>query len=231
MVRLRLRLRRLRLDAWGPKFAQYYGQTEAPLCLTVLDRNDHAEGGALLRSAGHPAVDAHLVLTDEDGCPVTPGEIGEIRVRAPFAMVGYYGAPELTAQSLTADGWIRTRDLARADERGYLHLVDRGSDVITTGGYNVYPREVEDALASHTAVAQCAVVSAPDPTWVEAVTAFVALRSGAKVSEAVLRDHVRARLAGYKVPKTVNFVETIPYSPVGKILRRSLRDPLWEGTR
>lgn len=144
-------------------------------------------------------------------------------------MAGYYDAPELTAATLTDDGWIRTRDLARFDDRGYLHLVDRSSDMIITGGYNVYPREVEDALASHPAVGQCAVVGAPDATWVEAVTAFVTLRPGAAVSEAALRDHVRARLAGYKVPKKVHFVETIPYSPVGKILHRALRDPLWEG--
>ncbi|WP_326745693.1 AMP-binding protein [Streptomyces sp. NBC_00121] len=217
------------LDAWGPKFVQYFGQTEAPLCLTVLDKDDHAEGGELLGAAGHPVVDARLVVTDEDGAPVAPGGIGEVRVKAPFAMAGYYDAPELTAASLTGDGWIRTRDLARFDDRGYLHLVDRSSDMIITGGYNVYPREVEDALASHPAVGQCAVVGAPDATWVEAVTAFVTLRPGAAVSEAALRDHVRARLAGYKVPKNVHFVETIPYSPVGKILRRALRDPLWEG--
>ncbi|GAA3482622.1 AMP-binding protein [Streptomyces yanii] len=217
------------LDAWGPRFVQYFGQTEAPLCLTVLDKDDHAEGGELLGAAGHPAVDAQLVLTDEDGAPVAPGAIGEVRVKAPFAMAGYYNAPELTAASLTGDGGIRTRDLARFDDRGHLHLVDRSSDMIITGGYNVYPREVEDALASHPAVAQCAVVGAPDATWVEAVTAFVTLRPGAEVSEGSLRDHVRARLAGYKVPKTVHFVETIPYSPVGKILRRALRDPLWEG--
>ncbi|MFB7306984.1 AMP-binding protein [Streptomyces sp. NPDC056192] len=110
-----------------------------------------------------------------------------------------------------------------------VSLLVYGPDMIITGGYNVYPREVEDALASHPAVGQCAVVGAPDATWVEAVTAFVTLRPGAAVSEAALRDHVRARLAGYKVPKTVHFVETIPYSPVGKILRRALRDPLWEG--
>ncbi|MGW6455252.1 AMP-binding protein [Streptomyces sp. NPDC055078] len=219
------------LDAWGPRFVQYFGQTEAPLCIAVLDHDDHAEGGELLGAAGHPVIDARVILTGEDGAPVARGEIGEVRVQAPFAMAGYYNAPELTAQSLTPDGWIRTRDLARFDDRGYLHLVDRSSDMIITGGYNVYPREVEDALSSHPAVAQCAVVSAPDPTWVEAVTAFVALRPGAEVTEAALRDHVRARLAGYKVPKSVHFVDTIPYSPVGKILRRALRDPLWENGR
>ncbi|WIX77438.1 AMP-binding protein [Amycolatopsis carbonis] len=211
---------------FGPKFVQYYGQTEAPLCQTVLGKTDHLRS-ELLGSCGHPAVDAELLLTDPDGNPVPRGEIGEIRVRAPFTMSGYLDAPELTAETLV-DGWIRTRDLARADERGYLHLVDRASDMIVTGGYNVYPREVEDALAAHPAVAESAVVGAPDPTWVEAVTAFVALRPGATVSEEDLRTHVRGLLAGYKVPKRVRVVDAIPKSAVGKILRRALRDPLWE---
>ncbi|WP_326834638.1 AMP-binding protein [Amycolatopsis rhabdoformis] len=214
------------LDRLGPKLVQYYGQTEAPLCQTVLRQEDHV--GELLGSCGHPAVDAEVVLTDPDGNPVPPGEIGEIRVRAPFTMSGYLDAPGLTAETLV-DGWIRTRDLARADERGYLYLVDRASDMIVTGGYNVYPREVEDALAAHPAVAESAVVGAPDPTWVEAVTAFVALRPGAAVSEEDLRAHVRGLLAGYKVPKSVRVVDAIPKSAVGKILRRALREPLWEG--
>ncbi|MFI5610967.1 AMP-binding protein [Amycolatopsis sp. NPDC051903] len=216
------------LERLGPKFVQYYGQTEAPLCQTVLGKDDHA--GDLLGSCGHPAVDAEVVLTDPDGNPVPQGEIGEIRVRAPFTMSGYLDAPELTAETLV-DGWIRTRDLARADERGYLYLVDRASDMIVTGGYNVYPREVEDALAAHPAVAESAVVGAPDATWVEAVTAFVALRPGAVVSEEDLRTHVRSLLAGYKVPKSVHVVDAIPKSAVGKILRRALREPLWEEDR
>ncbi|PRX45448.1 acyl-CoA synthetase (AMP-forming)/AMP-acid ligase II [Prauserella shujinwangii] len=215
------------LEFFGNRFVQYYGQTEAPLCQTILDKADHAEGGDLLGSCGHPAVDAEIMLTGPDGEPVPRGEIGEIRVRAPFTMAGYYNAPELNRETLAGDGWVRTRDLARADERGYLYLVDRASDMIVTGGYNVYPREVEDVLMAHPAVAECAVVGAPDPTWVEAVTAFVALRPGAEVSADELRETVRGRLARYKVPKQVHFVDTIPKSPVGKILRRSLRDPLW----
>ena len=144
-------------------------------------------------------------------------------------MAGYHLADELNAEMLTADGWVRTRDLARRDERGYLFLVDRRSDMIVTGGYNVYPKEVEDALLTHPAVAECAVVGAPDPTWVEAVVAFVALRPGTHATEAELQAAVRARLAGYKVPKRVELVEGIPKSPVGKILRRALREPLWAG--
>jgi acyl-CoA synthetase (AMP-forming)/AMP-acid ligase II len=214
------------IDRWGPIFRQYYGQTEAPLCITVLDEVDHADP-ALLSSCGHPAVDAEVRLAADDGSPVPQGEIGEIQVRAPFQMAGYYHADELNAEMVTADGWIRTRDLARQDPQGYLYLVDRRSDMIVTGGYNVYPREVEDALMTHPAVAECAVVGAPDPTWVETVVAFVVLRPGESPSVEELQHAVRARLAGYKVPKRIEIVDTIPKSPVGKILRRALREPLW----
>lgn len=212
---------------WGSIFRQYYGQTEAPLCLTVLDETDHADP-ELLGSCGHPAVDAQVRVAAEDGTPVAPGAIGEVQVRAPFQMAGYHRAEDLNAEMFTADGWVRTRDMARQDERGYLYLVDRRSDMIVTGGYNVYPREVEDALASHPVVAECAVVGAPDPTWVESVRAYVALKPDQTATEDDLREHVRERLAGYKVPKNVEFIDAVPKSAVGKILRRALRDPLWE---
>lgn len=216
------------LDLWGPRLVQYYGQTEAPLAITVLDADDHRDP-ALLGTCGHPSVDAEVAVTDNDGAPVGTGDVGELRVRAPFGMAGYAGAPEITAQTLAADGWIRTRDLARVDDRGYLTLVDRTSDMIITGGYNVYPREVEEALLTHPAVTGAAVVGAPDDTWVEAVTAFVTLRPGASASEDELRQTVRARLADYKVPKTVRVIDAIPMSGVGKVLRRALREPLWSG--
>lgn len=213
------------ISAWGPIFAQYYGQTEAPLCISVLDRDDHLDE-TLWGSCGFPSVDVDIRLVTEDGEEANVGEIGEIQVRAPFVMAGYYRAEELNAEMMT-DGWLRTRDMARLDERGYLYLVDRRSDMIVSGGYNVYPREVEDALMEHPAVAECAVVAAPDPTWVEAVVAFVALKPSASASEIELREWVRERLAGYKVPQRVTFVPEIPKSAVGKVLRRALRDPLW----
>lgn len=214
------------LEVWGPRLVQYYGQTEAPLAITVLDAADHTDP-TLAGSCGQPAVDAEVRVTAADGTPLPAGEIGELRVRAPFTMAGYHEAPGLTAETIDADGWVATRDLARFDDRGYLTLVDRTSDMIITGGYNVYPREVEDALMAHPAVAGAAVVGAPDPTWVEAVTAFVTLRPGAEVSDTELQDAVRSVLAGYKVPKSVHVVEQLPLSPVGKVLRRALREPLW----
>lgn len=218
------------IEVFGPILTQYYGQTEAPLCIAVLDQHAHADR-TLWGACGMPATDVELRLVDEDGAEVAAGEIGEIALRAPFRMQGYYEADELNARSLTDDGWLRTRDLARFDERGYLHLVDRTSDMIITGGYNVYPREVEDALASHPAVAECAVVGAPDDKWVEAVTAFVTLRPGTTAAEPELIAHVRDRIAAHKAPKSVHFVDAIPKSAVGKILRRALRAPLWEETR
>lgn len=150
------------IHAWGPIFNQYYGQTEAPLCITVLDQHDHLDE-TLWGSCGFPSIDAEIQLVTETGEVANAGEIGEIQVRAPFVMAGYFRADELNAEMMT-DGWLRTRDMARLDERGYPYLVDRRSDMIVSGGYNVYPREVEDALMENPAVAECAVVAAPRRT-------------------------------------------------------------------
>lgn len=219
------------LKLWGPRFIQYYGQTEAPLFITTLSKDDHVGPGAdkRLAACGRPSIDCEIRLIDEDGKDVAPGESGEIVLRAPFAMAGYYNAPELNAQTILPGRWIRTRDVGRFDEDGYLYLVDRTSDMIVTGGYNVYPREVEDALAAHPAVREVVVVGIPDDKWGEAVAAFVAIRSGTSVEEAELIAFARDRLAGYKVPKSVRFIDEVPKSPVGKLLRRAVRDPFWAG--
>jgi len=218
------------LELWGPRFIQYYGQTEAPLFITRLDQDDHVRTGAdhRLLACGRPSVDCEIRLVDDKGDDVPAGEQGEIALRAPFAMKGYFNAPDLNAAMFIEGGWLRTRDVGRFDEEGYLYLVDRTSDMIITGGYNVYPREVEDALMAHPAVFECAVVGAPHEKWVEAVTAFVVLLSGARASEDELIEFTRERLASYKVPKSVRFIEQIPKSAVGKLLRRALRDPLWK---
>lgn len=221
------------LELWGPRFVQYYGQTEAPLFITKLDKGDHAGSGAERRllACGRPSVDCEVRLIDDKGGDVAPGEQGEIALRAPFAMAGYFNAPELNAAMFVEGGWLRTRDVGRFDEAGFLYLVDRTSDMIITGGYNVYPREVEDALLAHPSVLECAVVGAPHDKWVEAVTAFVVLRSGHAGSEDELIEFTRKHLASYKVPKSVRFIEQIPKSAVGKVLRRALRDPLWKDER
>jgi acyl-CoA synthetase (AMP-forming)/AMP-acid ligase II len=217
------------LALWGPVFIQYYGQTEAPLAICRLTKADHAGASAeRLLSCGRPSDECEVRLVDEAGNDAVPGEPGEIVLRAPFVMKGYTD-PELTAQAFLPGGWLRTRDIGRFDAEGYLSLVDRTSDMIVTGAYNVYPREVEDVLAAHPAIAQVAVIGVPDEIWVEAVMAFVVLHEGAKADEAALIAYAHAHLAGYKAPKSVRFVDSIPLSPVGKPLRRALREPFWAG--
>lgn len=217
------------LALWGPVFIQYYGQTEAPLAICCMGKEEHAAASpARLLSCGRPSIETEIRLVDEEGTDVGPGEAGEIMLRAPFVMRGYTD-PDLTEGTLLPGGWLRTRDIGRFDDEGYLTLVDRTSDMIVTGGYNVYPREVEDVLAGHESVAQVAVVGLPDDKWGEVVTAFVVIHREAMPDEAGLIAHAHAHLAGYKAPKAVRFVETIPLSAVGKPLRRALREPFWAG--
>ena len=215
------------LDLWGPVFVQYYGQTEAPLAISRLAKHEHLNASAeRLLSCGRPSIECELRLVDEEGADVPQGEPGEIVLRAPFVMKGY---TDPAIETFLPGGWLRTRDVGRFDEEGFLTLVDRTSDMIVTGGYNVYPREVEDALSAHPAVAQVAVVGLPDETWGEVVTAFAVLHEEGAADEATLIAHARAHLAAYKAPKSVRFVDAIPLSPVGKPLRRALREPFWEG--
>ncbi len=217
------------LALWGPVFVQYYGQTEAPLAICCMDKAAHADASpARLLACGRPSVETEIRLVDDAGQDVAAGAPGEILLRAPFVMKGYTD-PALTAETLLPGGWLRTRDIGRFDEEGWLTLVDRTSDMIVTGGYNVYPREVEDVLAAHETVAQVAVVGLPDDKWGELVTAFVVPHDGAAQDEAGLIAHAHVHLAGYKAPKSVRFVEAIPLSPVGKPLRRALREPFWIG--
>ncbi|WP_447593905.1 class I adenylate-forming enzyme family protein [Aquipseudomonas campi] len=210
---------------WGQhRFWQYYGQTEAPICLTVLRPEEHE--GELLDACGQPAMDVEVKLIDEDGNEVPAGTPGEIAVRTPTAIAGYFNAPQLNAETFMADGWVRTRDVGVFDERGYLYLKDRTSDMIITGGYNVYPREVENALMSHPAVRECAVIGLPDDKWVEVVTAVIALREGQQAGPEAFTAHVAAQLASYKKPQRVLFVDEIPKTAVGKLNRKALRERL-----
>lgn len=214
------------IDQWGAhRFWQYYGQTEVPLCLAVLRPEDHTQ--QLIGSAcGQPCVDVELRLLDDKGNDVAPGEAGEITVRAPSAVRGYYNAEQLNEETFTPDGWVRTRDIGILDERGFLHLKDRKSDMIITGGYNVYPLEVENTLLTHPAVRECVVVGMPDEKWVEKVTAAVVLREGLQVDESELVAHVAAQLASYKKPQRIFFVKEIAKTAVGKLNRRAMRERL-----
>ncbi len=210
---------------WGrERFWQYYGQTECPLTIAVLRPEDHED--ELLGACGKPSVDVEIRLVDEEGNDVPYGEPGEIAVRGPSMMAGYFNAPELNREMFMADGWLRTRDVGVFDERGFLHLKDRTSDMIITGGYNVYPREVEDVLMMHPAVAECAVVGVKDPKWVEAVTAVVALKPGKTVTEQELIAFAAERIASYKKPQRVVFVDAIPKTAVGKLNRKAVRERL-----
>ena len=215
------------LSLWGPRLVQFYGQTEAPIAIACLAKEDHdLAHPERLTSCGRPGVESEIRLVDENGADVPPGEPGEIAVRAPYVMKGYRDEA-LNREAFLPGGWLRTRDVGRFDEDGFLYLIERTSDMIVTGGYNVYPREVEDILCSHKAVIEAAVIGIPDEVWGEAVTAFVTCREAVEENEliAFARDH----LAGFKVPKSVRFIAEIPKSPVGKPMRRALRDPFWAG--
>ncbi len=219
------------LAKFGPVFQQGYGLTEAAPLVTLLREEDQCrlEGPPELTrrisSAGRESLVTEVKLVDDDDLEVPVGEIGEIVVRGKNIMRGYWKDPELTAKVLKG-GWLHTRDLARADEQGYIYIVDRKNDMIITGGENVYPFEVEKVFYEHPAVLEAAVVGLQDETWGEVVTATVALKKGARATEDELIKFVRERIAGYKTPKRVFFMESIPKTPIGKIMRRQVRDTL-----
>ncbi|MFB7025777.1 MULTISPECIES: long-chain fatty acid--CoA ligase [unclassified Streptomyces] len=209
------------------RFTQGYGMTETSV-LTVLTHEDHERGGERLRSAGRATPGIELAVVGFDGKPVATGEVGEIVTRGDHVMAGYWGKPELTAEALR-DGWMHTGDAGRLDADGYLYIVDRLKDMIITGGENVYSAEVENALASHRAVASCAVVGVPDEHWGERVHAVIVLRPGATATAEEIRAHAKSLIAGYKAPRSVEFVEAMPLSPAGKILKRELRSTRADG--
>lgn len=221
------------LRIFGPIFVQVFGLSEAPHPIISMGKVDHMAGtpeqlDRRLAGTGRPCVGVEVRLVAEDGDEAAPGEVGEIVTRGDNVMVGYWGQPEATAEVLH-DGWFHTGDLAVADEDGYIAIVDRRKDMIISGGYNVYPREVEEALYRHPAVRECAVIGIPDERWGEAVKAVVSLKPGHPVTAAELLAHCRQWLAGYKKPQSVDLLDDLPKSPNGKILKRELRKPYWEG--
>jgi long-chain acyl-CoA synthetase len=223
-------LERLLTDLPGVDLYQGYGMTESSGLLTVLGPAEHRQGGELLRSAGRPLVGTSLSVRSPTGTELAPGEVGEIWARAGNFMREYWHRPAETAAAF-ADGWYHTGDAGRIDEHGYLYLVDRVKDMIVSGGENVYSAEVENALASHPAVAQVAVIGIPSDQWGEAVHAIVVLKPGAAATEKELQDWARERIAGFKVPKSVEFrAEPLPLSGALKVLKRDLRAAYWEGT-
>jgi fatty-acyl-CoA synthase len=198
----------------------FYGQTEMSPMATLLRPEDQLRKAG---SAGRAALNVETQVVGDDGRPVAPGEVGEIVHRSPHAMLGYWNDPEKTAEAFHG-GWFHSGDLGVLDEEGYLSVVDRKKDMIKTGGENVASREVEEAIYAHPAVQEVAIFGTPDPKWIEAVTAAVVLRAGEQASEADLIAFCRERLARFKAPKHVVFVDELPKNASGKILKRNLRE-------
>jgi acyl-CoA synthetase (AMP-forming)/AMP-acid ligase II len=207
-------------------FTQAYGMTELAPCATLLTPADH-DDPALHQSAGRAAPHAEVRIVDPNDDEVPRGEVGEVIVRGGNVMLGYWNRPEDTAAAVR-DGWMHTGDGGRMDERGYVFIVDRIKDMIITGGENVYSAEVENALAGHPAVAACAVIGVPDSEWGERVHAVVQLMPGQQATVDELRTHCKTLIAGYKSPRSVDFVEAMPMSGAGKILKRELRKRYWD---
>lgn len=219
------------MSAFGCGFCQVYGMTETTGAITSLPFEDHDPDGprrGLLRSAGKPLEGVDIRIIDPDtGKEAGIGEVGEVQTRSPYNMAGYWGKEEETAATIDEDGWLRTGDAGYFDDEGYLYLHDRIKDMIVSGGENIYPAEVENALLSHPAVADAAVIGVPDERWGETVKAIVVLAPGADASESALIEHCRQRLAHYKCPTSVDKTDALPRNPSGKILKRELRAPYW----
>jgi len=211
------------IERIGPVFMQFYGQAEAPMAVTILRKSEHDVTKPLrLASCGRPVPWINVTLLDSNNQPVKDGEPGEICVRGPLVMNGYRDSPELTEQAF-AGGWLHSGDVAVRDADGFLRIVDRTKDMIVTGGFNVYPREVEDILAEHPAVSQVAVIGVPHEKWGEAVTALVVLREGQQVDAQELIDRVTQHKGSFQAPKKVEFIDSIPQTPVGKPDKKALR--------
>lgn len=219
------------LAIFGPVMMQGYGQTEAPGSIAFLRPGDHYVDGEIapnkrLSACGLPSVLNALAIMDEQCTTLPKGASGEICVRGDIVMAGYYKQPDKTAETVI-DGWLHTGDVGHLDEDGFLHITDRKRDVVITGGFNVYPSEVEQVLWTHPAVQDCAVIGVPDDKWGEAVKAVVELNAGAQVTTEELIDLCKRELGSVKAPKTVDFVTALPRSPVGKVLKKEIREPYW----
>ena len=222
-------LERVLTDLPDVELMQGYGMTESASTLTILGPEDHVLDGPKLRSVGKPVIGTVVTIQDEEGNVLPKGEVGEVCARGGNFMSEYWNKPEATEEAF-AGGWYHTGDAGYFDEDGYLFLSDRVKDMIVSGGENVYSAEVENAVASHLAVAEDAVIGIPDDTWGEAVHAIVVLHADAAATAEELIAHARERIAGYKVPKSVDFrSEPLPLSGAMKVLKRDLRAPYWEG--
>ncbi|MGA9867158.1 MAG: long-chain-fatty-acid--CoA ligase [Acetobacteraceae bacterium] len=213
----------------GAELWQVYGLTETTATGTTLAPAFHAGPGARLRSCGRAYRNVEVRVVGPLGDALPAGGVGEIVIRAAAVMKGYWNNPEATRAAFFDGGWLRTGDAGYFDDDGFLYIHDRIKDMIVSGAENVYPAEVENALFGHPAIADAAVIGVPDERWGEAVKAIVVLRSGQQASGEAIIEFARGRIAGYKLPKSVDFVPALPRNPSGKILRRELRAPYWAG--
>lgn len=216
------------IETFGSIFAQGYGQSESGPNITHLSRENHdmanvnKDKHGILKSAGLPDIGVHVRIVDEQDNDVEPNEFGEVLVQSKHMMVGYWKKPEETKTTIV-DGWLHTGDIGCYDEDGFIYLVDRKKDVIKTGGENVYCREVEDILNSHPAVLEGVVIGIPDPYWVEKVHAVVVKRPGVEATAEEIMSYCKDKMAGYKSPKSLEFIDAIPKNATGKILKKELR--------
>ncbi|MBS0474127.1 MAG: fatty acid--CoA ligase [Proteobacteria bacterium] len=225
-----LELLRQCIQMFGAEFVQNYGMTETTGTICILPPEDHTvEGNPRMRSAGKPMPGVELIIRGADGKEVPTGEIGEIVTRSTNNMLGYWKLPEATASTMDAEGWVATGDVGYKDDDGYVYMYDRAKDMIITGGENVYPAEVESGIYGHPDVLEVAVIGVPDEKWGEAVKAVCVPKPGATIEADSIIAWARERLAGFKVPKSVDVIAALPRNPSGKILRRQLREPYWEG--
>jgi long-chain acyl-CoA synthetase len=214
-------------------FVQAYGLTESTgtvACLPEADHDPHGSNRHRLRSVGLPIPGTEIRVVDPvSGRDVKQGEVGEIRIKGPTVMKGYWNLPEATAATIDSDGWLRSGDAGYRDADGYIYVHDRVKDMIVSGGENVYPAEVENAIMSHPEVADVAVFGVPSDTWGEAPRAVVVRAAGSSLTEAALLSYCRERLAGFKCPTSVDWIDQLPRNPSGKVLKKDLRAPYWEG--
>jgi fatty-acyl-CoA synthase len=216
------------IERIGPVFSQLYGQTEC-YPVSVLRKKDHdPRTPGLFLSCGFPIAACQVKILDNDDREVATGEAGEICVRAPHVMAEYWKRPEQTAETLK-NGWLHTGDIARTDERGYMFILDRKKDMIVSGGFNIFPREIEDVLTQHADVAMCAVVGVPDDKWGEAVTAIVVAREGTRPDADELINLVKAKKGSAHAPKHIQFVRELPMTGVGKVDKKVLKASFWAG--
>ena len=215
-------------DIFGCQFTQVYGLTETTGGATYMLPEAHDPARGKLRSCGVPYPGTEIKCVDEDGNEVPQGEVGEILIKSGFVMKGYWKRDEATAEAIK-DGWFRTGDAGYFDDEGFLYIHDRVKDMIVSGGENVYPAEVENGLFGHPDIADVAVIGVPDEKWGECVKAIIVAKPGTTPNEADIIAYAKTKIAGYKCPKSVDVVEALPRNASGKVLRRQLREPYWEG--